>query len=180
MDNKIRDIRYINIKKLVNMSLFISISILLSIIEAMLPISFLVPGIKLGLANIILVLLIFNYSLKDLIVFQFVKITVTTFILGVFSVYLFSLSGGMLALFIMYTFKKVFGKYVTIYTISVLGSVAHAVGQTLFAAFYLKTSELILYIPFLVIFGCISGLAIGHIAFKIQPSFERKLNDNRV
>ncbi len=85
---------YKEVQKIINFTLFISIGIALSIFDLLIPINLILPGAKLGLSNIILVLLLKHYKLKDLIIFQFIKITITTFIVGLFSVYLFSLSGG--------------------------------------------------------------------------------------
>ncbi len=176
MDKMIRDNDYLNVKKLVNMSIFISIAIGLSLFEAMLPITFIVPGVKLGLANIILLLLLDHYSFKELVLFQFIKITITTFILGLFSVYIFSLVGGYLALILMYSSKKIFGQKISIYSLSVIGAVGHNLGQLSFAIIYLKAVELIMYAPLLVVFGCISGIFIGMITNKIKLPIERKLN----
>ncbi len=169
---------YLNVQKIINFTLFISIAIALSIFDMLIPINLILPGAKLGLSNIILVLLIKHYNLKELIIFQFIKITITTFIVGLFSVYLFSLSGGFLALFVMYGLYKIFKEKISVYTLSMAGAISHNIGQIIFAIFYLKSIELIFYIPFLVLYGSITGFVLGYIILKINPYVERKINEN--
>lgn len=168
--------RLINGEKLTNFALFIAISIVLSIFEMMIPINFILPGLKLGLGNLLLVILLDYYSFRELFMFQLIKISITTFMLGLFSVYLFSLSGGMLALVVMYSLRKGFKSKVTTYTLSMAGAIAHNVGQILFAMFALKSPELISYIPFLVVFGSVTGFMLGYLIEKIKPFIIRGID----
>lgn len=168
--------RLIETEKLTNFALFIAISIVLSIFEMMIPINFILPGLKLGLGNLLLVILIDYYSFKELFIFQLIKISITTFILGLFSIYMFSLSGGMFALFVMYTVRKIFKTKVTTYTLSMCGAIAHNIGQIIFAIFALKSPELVSYIPFLVMFGSITGFILGYFIEKIKPFIIRGID----
>lgn len=168
--------RLMTAEKFTNFALFISISIVLSIFEMMIPINFVLPGLKLGLGNLLLVILIDYYSFKELLIFQLIKISITTFMLGLFSIYMFSLSGGMLALIVMYSLRKLFKTKITTYTVSMAGAIAHNIGQIIFAIFALKTPELISYIPLLVVFGSITGFALGYIIEKIKPFIIRGID----
>ncbi len=168
--------RVIETIMLTNFVLFIAISIVLSIFEMMIPINFVIPGIKLGLGNLLLVILLDYYNFNDLLIFQLVKISITTFILGLFSTYLFSLSGGMLALVMMYSTKKIFKSKITTYTVSMIGAISHNIGQIIFAIFALKAFELIGYIPFLVIFGSVTGFMLAFIIEKIKPFIIRRID----
>ena len=179
MLNIYRDKNYLNIKKTVDLAFFLSIAIVLSVFESFIPISFVLPGVKLGLTNIILVLLITKYSFKELLIFQVIKIVITTFILGVFSTFMFSLSGGLLALVLMFFAKKIFKSKITIYTVSMIGGIAHNVGQTLFAMWFLNAYELIFYIPALVVVGCITGFILGYIIEKLAIQLEGVINYDR-
>ncbi len=168
--------RLIETEKLTNFALFISISIVLSIFEMMIPIGFILPGLKLGLGNLLLVILLDHYSFKELLIFQIIKISITTFILGLFSIYMFSLSGGLLALVVMYSLRKIFKTKITTYTLSMSGAIAHNLGQIIFAIFALKSPELISYIPFLVIFGSITGFGLGYLIELIKPFIIRGID----
>lgn len=168
--------RLVETEKLTNFALFISLSIVLSIFEMMIPVNFILPGLKLGLGNLLLVILLDYYSFTELFIFQLIKISITTFILGLFSVYLFSLSGGMFALVIMYSMRKLFKTKITTYTLSMCGAIAHNFGQIVFAIIALKSPELVSYIPFLVIFGSVTGFALGYVIEQIKPFIARRVD----
>ncbi len=168
--------KLLNAEKITNFALFISISIVLSIFEMLIPINFIIPGVKLGLGNLLLVILLDYYSYKELVVFQLIKISITTFILGLFSIYLFSLSGGLVALTLMYIVRKLFKHKVTTYTISMVGAIGHNIGQIIFAIYALQAPELIGYIPFLVLFGSITGFCLAYFIEKIRPFIIRGIN----
>lgn len=172
----VKTTKLIEAEKLTNFALFISISIILAIFEMFIPINFILPGVKLGLGNLLLVILIDYYSYKELLVFQVIKISITSFILGLFSLYMFSLSGGLLAVTVMFLMRKVFKDKITIYTLSISGAVAHNIGQIIFAIFSLKSPELINYIPFITIFGSITGFILGMIIEKIRPLIARGID----
>lgn len=177
---KYRNHEYLEIRKVVNMTFFISIAIILSVFESFLPISFIIPGVKLGLSNIILVIMIYNYQFKDLLLFQFLKISITTFVLGLFSIYLFSLAGGMLALIAMYSVVKIFKTKITVYSVSIIGAVFHNIGQIVFATIYLKTYAILYYLPWAIIFACMTGFLLGFIIDHVNQPIERKLKDDSI
>ncbi len=172
MDNFIRDKNYIEVKKSVAMALFIAMAICLSVIEAFIPINFVIPGVKLGLANIILVILLYHYNFKQLLMFQFLRITITSFILGIFSVYLFAMTAGVFSLLIMYSLVKLFKNKISLYVISMSGAIVHNVVQVLVAIIFMRTPELVYYIPYVVIFGVITGFINGYIITKLKPSID--------
>ena len=172
MDNFIRDKNYIEVKKSVAMALFIAMAICLSVIEAFIPINFVIPGVKLGLANIILVILLYHYKIKQLLMFQFLRITITSFILGIFSVYLFAMTAGVLSLLIIYSLVKLFKNKISLYVISMSGAIVHNVVQVLVAIIFMRTPELVYYIPYVVIFGVITGFINGYIITKLKPSID--------
>lgn len=172
----VKTARLANAERITNFALFISISMILAMFEMFIPINFVVPGVKLGLGNLLLVILIDYYSLRELFIFQLIKISITTFILGLFSVYMFSLSGGMLSLFVMYGIRKIFKSKVTTYTLSMCGAIAHNLGQIVFAIFALKSPELIGYIPFLVVFGSITGFVLGYVVEHVRPFIIRRVD----
>lgn len=175
-----RDENFIKIKQIVNLTLFISIAILLSVFEAYIPIlSFAIPGVKLGLSNVILLLILPYYKFQQLLIFQFLKVTISTFILGIFSVYLFSLVASIVALVVMYLVYRAFSEHISIYSLSILGSISHNVTQLILAMIYVKSIYLYNYLNVLVISGFIMGLIIAYISDKKLSILKRKLiNDS--
>ncbi len=168
--------KYLAVERTVNLTIFVSLAITLSIFDNLIPINFLIPGMKLGLANLVIVVLLPFYDFRELLLIQVLRVTITAFILGLFSIYFFSLFGALFALILMYLAKKIFKNKITYYTLSMIGAIGHNIGQILFAIFYFQTIELIYYIPFLVTFGSITGFALGYVITKVAPAIEGKFN----
>ncbi len=166
---------YQSLEQTINFTLFVSLAITLSIFDSIIPINFIIPGIKLGIANIIVLILLDYYTYRQLFLLQLIRVTITAFVLGLFSVYFFSLFGAIFSLTMMYGARKIFKQKITIYTLSMVGAIAHNIGQIIFAIWYLKTPELIFYIPFLVAFGSITGFLMGMIVNYVKPFVERTI-----
>lgn len=175
-----RDKNFLEIKKITNFALFVSIAIVMSVIESLIPISFLIPGVKLGLSNVILLILLDYYNFKQLLLYQFIRVSISTFVLGLFSVFLYSIIGAILALLLMSLARLIFKDRVTIYTLSMLGAIGHNIGQIAVAIFMLKSFLLLGYLPFLIIFGCFTGFIVAHITQKVAPQIRRTLSYDTV
>ena len=127
-------------KKVAVCGMLVALAFLLSYLEMLLPFSFAVPGIKLGLANLVRILL-------SGLTFQ-----------GL-SVMLYSLAGGLFSFFVMAAGKRY--TRLSVIGISILGGVTHNLGQLLLAALVLKTEALLYYFPPLMLAGTVAGLLIG-------------------
>lgn len=149
-----------NIKRLTNLSIFLSISIVLSIVESFIP-SFAVPGAKLGLANIITLVIMYTYGEKDAFVVLILRIILVALLRsGLFSpAFYISLSGGMFAYFLMFTFKRM--KIFNMISVSVMGSLGHSLGQIIAAIIVLNTSQLVVYFPVLFLIAIPTGIFVG-------------------
>lgn len=151
-----------NTTKLVYMSLLVALALILSIFESMIPVPFITPGAKLGLAN--LVIMISIYSLpryRDSFVVLFLRLFLSTLFSGSFSMLIYSASGGILSFIIIVLLKKFFNNYLSIIGISAAGAVFHNIGQLLAAALVLENFGVILYLPFLSIAGIVTGIFVG-------------------
>lgn len=149
----------VDTKKLAMMGLFTALAMIFGYVEAILPISIGIPGVKLGLANIVVVFAL--YRLKPLEAFwiNVARIVLVSFMFGNLSMMLYSLAGGILSFVAMTLFKKS-GKF-SIYGISVAGGVFHNVGQLVVAMIALETASMVYYGPVLLISGLVTGLLIG-------------------
>ncbi|MFQ9932826.1 MAG: Gx transporter family protein [Lachnospiraceae bacterium] len=158
-------------KKLTILSLYTAISLSIFMIEATLPALAPIPGVKLGLANIITLLVLVRFSSKDALIVLSLRIILATLLAGQAVSFIYSVSGGLLCLIIMSASNKLLGgKY--IYLTSILGAVAHNTGQILAAFFVLRLSGILVYIPYLIISGIITGLFTGlvcHFTLKKLP-----------
>ena len=149
----------VDTKKLAMMGLFTALAMIFGYVETILPISIGIPGVKLGLANIVVVFAL--YRLKPLEAFwiNVARIVLVSFMFGNLSMMLYSLAGGILSFVAMTLFKKS-GKF-SIYGISVAGGVFHNVGQLVVAMIALETASMVYYGPVLLISGLVTGLLIG-------------------
>lgn len=153
-------------KKIARIGLFIAIAFVLGYVEAMIPINLGVPGIKLGLPNLVILICLYECSVKDTFLVSLVRILLSGLTFGSLSTMLYSLAGGVLSLVLMALLKKL--EYFSVYGVSIAGGVSHNIGQIIVAIFVLQTGLLIYYLPFLLLAGCIAGIAIGFVAAKLQ------------
>ena len=148
--------------KLVLTALLIALAMIFSYVESLIPYSFAVPGIKMGLPNIVILFALYRIGWKRGILISLVRIGLSALLFGNLFSLIYSVSGAVLSLLVMELLKKT-GKFHTA-GISVSGGVFHNIGQIIAAAFILKTTGIVFYLPFLLISGVLSGIVIGLIA----------------
>lgn len=153
----------------------ISISIVLSIIESTISVFFFtIPGMKLGLANIATMVVVFSLDRKSGLLVAFLRIFLVGLIYsGLFTpTFWISLSGGALAVFVLVALK---GTKLSIYTISVISALMHMVGQIIAAMIVVKTPTLIYLLPYMILLSVPAGLLTGFLAKKIISDFSEKI-----
>lgn len=158
-------------KKIINLSMLLALSIVLSIIESFIPLfSGIVIGIKLGLANIVIIYILYKYGFKDAIYITILRVILVGLLrTGLFGVtFLFSINGAILSILMMYFAKLM--KF-SIIGVSIIGSLAHIVGQLIIASIILKVN-LIYYLPYYLILSCITGTIIGIISRDIVKKIQ--------
>ena len=147
------------------MGLFTALAMIFGYVEAILPISVGIPGVKLGLANIVVLFALYYLKPSEAFLINIVRIILVSFMFGNLSVMLYSLAGGVLSFCAMLLFKKS-GKF-SVYGVSVAGGVFHNVGQLLVAMLVLETMSLVYYGPVLLISGVVTGLVIGIVSSEV-------------
>ena len=160
-------------KKIANMGLMVALAFILSYIEALLPLNIGIPGAKVGLANLVVMVTMFTLGERDAVIISLVRVILVGLTFGNMSMMMYSLAGAALSITAMILVKKI-GKF-TASGISVIGGVFHNVGQIIVAVFVLDTSSLFYYLPFLVIIGCVTGVIIGLLASLIIARIEKSL-----
>lgn len=154
-------------RKIVFLSLLVSIAIVLSIIEsAISSFFFIIPGVKLGLANIVTLVVLYFYGRKEAFITLIARVLLVGLIYsGLFSTsFWISLAGGLVALITMILLS--YTKF-SIYSISVSGSLMHMVGQLSIAIFLLSTETLIYYLPIMIMLSVPTGILTGFLAKKV-------------
>lgn len=150
-------------RRIAMIAVYVALAFIFSYIEALFPFSLGIPGVKLGLANIITVYVLYSTkSVRDTFVVIILRILLTALTFGNLSIMIYSMAGGILSALVMSILYKVniFG----ILGVSVAGGVSHNIGQLIVAAIMLETKEITYYIPVLIIAGVIAGLIVGTVA----------------
>lgn len=153
----------------------IALSIVLSIVESIISVSFItIPGMKLGLANIAILVVLYTLDKKSAITVGYLRITLVGLIYsGLFTpTFWFSLSGGTLAMIVMVLLKD---SKLSIYTVSVLSALMHMIGQILAAIVVVNTATLLYYLPYMIIISVPAGLITGYLANHIIVTFSRRI-----
>lgn len=151
----------INIRKIIFIAVLVSQAMVLSIIERMIPVSFAVPGAKLGLANIITLTSIYLFSFKEALSIVILKTIMTSFIAGSLSNFMYSFSGAILSFFVMYLLTTIGKDKVSTIGVSIVGGVFHNLGQLIMASLIIQSFNILGYLPFLMIAGVATGFIVG-------------------
>lgn len=148
-----------SMKKQVLIAFLIALSIVISICESYIPA--IVPGFKLGLCNVVILFIIYKYSIKDAIVVSLIRIFIVAILrTGLFSFsFFFSLSGSISSLCIMYLMKK-FTK-LSIIGVSLLGAIFHSIGQIIMSILLFNNTNFLYLLPILIILSTFTGIVVG-------------------
>ena len=139
-----------------------ALALIFSYVETLIPVSFGIQGVKLGLANLIIVIALYKMRLKEVYLLSVTRILLSGFLFGNYFSILYSLAGGLLSLTVMALLKKREGY--TVIGISAAGGVFHNVGQLLVAMAVVESFAISGYLPVLLIAGLLTGLLIGILA----------------
>jgi heptaprenyl diphosphate synthase len=139
--------------------IFVSLAFVFSFVEVLVPISLGIPGIKLGLANIVVLTALYAMGPKDAFFISCVRVVLVGFTFGNMAALLYSLAGGLLSWLVMCLLKRIKG--FSMIGVSLAGGIAHNIGQIFVAGLMLKTSSVIYYLPVLLIAGTVTGVLIG-------------------
>ena len=147
-------------RKLTTLGLLTAIALTIFMVEAQIPAIVPLPGVKLGLANIVTVFTVFALSPRDGILVLAARIFLGAVFAGNFSTIFYSAAGGALAIAVTIALKKILKKN-QLWVAGCLGAIAHSVGQMAMAMLMLGTPSLIVYLPVMVIISIITGLFTG-------------------
>lgn len=144
------------------MALSVALAMILSFVESQIPPLVAVPGVKVGLANIVVVFVLYKLGWKEAILISLLRVFLVSVLFGTGASLLYSLAGAALSFAGMVLLKQTgLFSYVAV---SVAGGVLHNVGQIVMACFILQTDILKYYLPVLIISGVLAGVVIGMLA----------------
>ena len=158
-------------KKVAFLGLFISLAMILSYIESQIPPLAAVPGVKVGLPNIVMVLLLYKIGAKETVTVSIIRIILVSLLFGNVQTLTFSIAGAVLSLLGMILLKKT--DLFSCITVSIMGGILHNVGQIIAACLWTGTAEIAYYLPVLLISGILAGAVIGIIAGILVKRLEK-------
>lgn len=164
------------IRKIVLLSVFTALAMIFSYVETLIPFYFGVPGMKLGLPNLCIVVIMFTIGEGSALLVNIFRIALTALLFtNIFSL-LFSAAGALLSFLAMIVLKRVFK--LSLLSASLFGGIAHNAGQLIAAALVVKEYAVLFYLPALLLSGAVTGFIIGLLARLITPRVKAVLSDN--
>ena len=155
------------VQKMALLSVLTAAAIVIAIVESFIP-SVWIPGVKLGLANIVIIIILYEIGIVEAVLVNFLRVFLVGLLRGTFLSmgFLMSLTGAILSLGVMILFYLLIKKF-SVIGVSVIGSIFHVGGQILIAMIYLGTAYIVLYLPVLAISAIITGVFVGIISHLI-------------
>ena len=157
-------------KKVAMLGLTIALAMIMSYIEALVPLSFAVPGIKMGLANIVIIFVLYKIGTKEAILVSLIRVILVSLLFSNVMAMAYSIAGAVLSLSVMWVLKKT-DKF-SFVGVSIAGGIMHNVGQIIMAVILLGTEQIALYLPVLIITGTVTGVVIGIVSGLVINRFK--------
>ena len=148
------------VRRLTELSVLTALALIIFVVELQIPNPFPIPGIKLGLANIITVYAVYRYRAYEVAAMVTVRLLLGAVFSGNFAALLYSAAGAFLCLLGMLILCRFIDED-HLWIASVFGAVLHNTGQMAAAVLLLRTPRLLLYYPFLIAAGCLAGAFTG-------------------
>lgn len=158
-------------KKVAFLGLCITLSMILSFVESQIPALVAIPGIKVGLPNLVIVFLLYRSGRKETVAVSLIRILLISILFGNLQILSFSLAGATLSLISMILLKK--SNWFSCITVSIVGGIFHNVGQIIAACLWTQTAEIAFYLPVLLISGTVAGALIGLIGGMLVKRLEK-------
>lgn len=164
--------------KITYMGVLTAIALILSYVETLLSFQPGIPGVKIGFANLAVLICLYLFGWKEAMVLTVVKAVVSGFLFGNLFMIIYSLAGAVVSAFTMIMLKK--SNWFHIPVVSAAGGVMHNMGQLLVALFVVETYSVIYYMPVLILAGLFTGIVIGMAASLVLPYIRNILRKGNI
>ena len=159
------------LKRLTALSMLVASALILSFVESQIPPIVPIPGVKLGLANIVTLFALYKLGAPSALTVAVVRVSLSSLLFGSVSSFAYAMGGALLSFAVMLLLKKL-GWFAT-FTVSIAGAVAHNIAQICVSMLILQTEVVIYYLPALLISGIITGAVIGIIGAVLLKKLEK-------
>ena len=158
-------------KRVTFLGLSIALAMILSFVEHQIPALVAIPGIKVGLPNIVMVFLLYRVGWRETVIVSIIRIILVSMLFGNVQTMTFSIMGAVFSLVGMILLKKT--NLFSCITVSVVGGILHNVGQIVAACFWTQTAQMVYYLPVLLISGTVAGVLIGILSGMMVKRMQR-------
>lgn len=166
-------------KKTAQLGLFLALALILAYVESLIPFSFGIPGIKLGLPNLVVVLLLCSENIgtdigngaREALFVNILRIILSGFLFSNLYTILYALAGALFSFTAMLVGRRM--RCFSVIGVSVLGGVFHNIGQIIIAMLVVETVYISYYVPFLIAAGTVTGAVLGIAAIELTPYLTR-------
>ncbi|SDB09706.1 Gx transporter family protein [Eubacterium oxidoreducens] len=141
------------------LGVFLALALVFSYVEAMIPFAIAIPGVKLGITNIVIVLILYLNGPKEALIVSVLRVILAGLLFGNLFSILYSMAGALLSLAIMVFIRHT--KQFHVITVSAIGGIVHNLGQLIVAAFVVENYNIMYYFAVLMIAGVVTGIIIG-------------------
>ena len=149
-------------KQITQLGMLLSISLVLGYLESLLPVMAAVPGVKIGLANLVTMLVLYRYGGKQAFFIMLLRVTMAGLLYSGVTGILYGLMGGVCCLIVMTILKRC--PLFSILGVSMAGAISHNAGQIIAAVLVMENAAIFYYLPSLCISGILSGLLVGYLS----------------
>lgn len=150
--------------------MMVALAFTFSYLESLIPFNFGIPGIKLGLANLVVVVALYIMKPGEAFSIAVIRILLAGLTFGNVYSLAYSLCGGILSFIVMYFMRKT---KLSVIGVSMLGGICHNIGQIIVAAVVMETARIAYYLPVLLVAGLITGLLLGIVSKLIIDRFNK-------
>ncbi len=147
-----------NAPRLATLAVCVAVALILSFIESRIPPLTPIPGMKLGLSNIVVVFVLYRLGARDAACVSLLRVSLSSLLFGSVTSFIYGACGATLSLVVMLLLKKT---ALSTVGVSSLGGVSHNIAQIAVASLIMQTNVVIYYLPYLILSGTVAGVAIG-------------------
>ena len=162
-----------NSKFIATSAMFVCLALIFSYVEVLIPFSVGIPGVKLGLANLVIIIALYEMNFRYAFAINAIRIVIAGLLFGGLFGVMYSAAGGLLSIVTMWALKKT-GLFRMI-GVSMAGGFSHNLGQLIVAALLVSNFKMFVYFPVLVFSGIASGILIGVVSFIIDGKLPKYL-----
>lgn len=149
------------LNKMIFLSILVSIGLALSVLESAIPLPIAMPGARLGLSNMVVLVTIIIFGFKEGITVSMLKSIVLVLVTGSISSFIYSFSGAILSCIVMYLAYKFFSSIFSLMGVSILGALSHVTAQISVASLMMNNAKIYTYLPFLMLTSIFTGYFVG-------------------